>query len=173
MRHSRLPMTACFPWSKGGRRRAGLYRRFRPRGVSPAAGHEVTYTSPGGNWAAGESPAIETGTWRIESGEHRPRSVRRTNGRSPGSGPADSGFRNADCSTHLRRSRDAYDAVPVSAPPGPNQRGSRLRRPPLAGSKVVVGVGLVGGVAAGPVVREYAGPVDRGGWPAMAAAGWR
>jgi len=133
-----------FPWSKGGGER--LYRRFAEEFA--AAGHEVTYLTRR-HWAAGESPAIDGVRIEVVSTDrdlYDDNGVRRL-------GPAIRFARGLF--DHLRRNRDAYDAVLVSALPATNVIAVRAA---LAGSKVVVGVDWLE-VWRPDQWREYAGPV--------------
>jgi len=132
-----------FPWSKGGGER--LYRRFSEEFA--AAGHEITYITRR-HWD-GETPTIEGLHVEVVSEDRElydDNGVRRL-------GPA---LRYArGLFSHLRRHRDAYDAVFVSALPATNVLAVRAA---LAGTKVAVSVDWLE-VWRPKQWREYAGPL--------------
>lgn len=133
-----------FPWSKGGGERQ--YRRFAEEFA--AAGHEVTYLTRR-HWADDESPAID----QVRIVEV---SVDRELYDDSGARMLGPAIRYAlGLFDHLRRHRDAYDAILVSALPNTNVLAVRAA---LAGTKVVVSVDWLE-VWEAAQWREYAGPV--------------
>lgn len=133
-----------FPWSKGGGERQ--YRRFAEEFV--AAGHEVTYLTRR-HWADDVSPEID-GVRIVEVSVDR--ELYDANGARM-LGPAIRYARGLY--GHLRRHRDAYDAILVSALPNTNVLAVRAA---LAGTGVVVSVDWLE-VWEAAQWREYAGPV--------------
>jgi glycosyltransferase involved in cell wall biosynthesis len=130
-----------FPWSKGGGER--LYRTLAEEFA--AAGHEVTYLTRQ-QWD--DQPELDWMDLTVVSHDRHLYDVNGTRTLGPAVRFGRGLFR------HLRRNRETYDAVLVSATPATNVLAVRAA---LAGSAVVIAVDWLE-VWRADQWREYAGP---------------